>query len=96
MLRYIIKKITYALLTLFGVVTVIFMLFMGLNADPAKDMLGQNQNAVPVAAVKKKYFLDKPSFTQYRLYLNDVSTISFLSNTEKYYTYIPKEKNHTI
>jgi peptide/nickel transport system permease protein len=96
LLRYIIKKITYALLTLFGVVTVIFMLFMGLNADPAKDMLGQNQNAEQVAAVKKKYGLDKPLFTQYGLYLNDVSPISFHSNTEKDYTYLAKGKYQAI
>ena len=55
MLNYLINKIFYALLTLFGVVTVIFFLFTVLPGDPAKMMLGQNQTADQVEIVKKKY-----------------------------------------
>ncbi len=92
MIRYILQKIGYALLTLFGVVTVIFMLFMVLNADPAKDMLGQNQNAEQVAAVEKKYGLDKPLWDQYLLYINDLSPVSFHSTSKDDYTFLKKDK----
>ena len=51
--RYILQKIGYALLTLFGVVTVIFLLFTILPGDPASMMLGQNETAEQVAIVKK-------------------------------------------
>ena len=71
MIKYTFKKIGYATLTLFGVVSVIFMLFNMLPDDPAKMMLGQNQNSEQIAAVQKKYGLDKPIFTQYLLYIND-------------------------
>lgn len=96
MISYILQKIGYALLTLFGVVTVIFMLFMVLNADPAKDMLGQNQNAEQVAAVKKKYGLDKPLWDQYVLYVNDLSPISFHSTNPEDYTYLKERKYSAI
>lgn len=68
----------YALLTLFGVVTVIFLLFNVLPGDPAKMMLGQNQSAEQVEAVRQKYGFDKPKTTQYFYYLNDLLPTSFL------------------
>lgn len=92
MISYILQKIGYAILTLFGVVTVIFILFMVLNADPAKDMLGQNQNAEQVAAVEKKYGLDKPLWDQYLLYVNDLSPISFHSNNPEDYSFLEEGK----
>jgi len=57
---YILQKLGYALLTLFGVVTVIFLLFTILPGDPARMMLGQNENAEQIAIVKKKYGFDQP------------------------------------
>ncbi|MFT4942425.1 MAG: peptide/nickel transport system permease protein [Patiriisocius sp.] len=96
MIEYIFKKIGYAILTLFGVVTVIFMLFTMLPDDPAKMMLGQNQNQEQVAAVQKKYGLDKPVFTQYLLYLNDLSPISFHSEKALDYTFLAPKKYSAV
>ena len=73
MIGYLLQKIAYALLTLFGVVTVIFLLFNILPGDPARMMLGQNETAEQVAIVKKKYGFDKPVSQQYLYYLNDLS-----------------------
>ena len=39
------KKLGNILITLFGVVTVIFFLFNILPGDPAQMMLGQNENS---------------------------------------------------
>ena len=64
-------------------VTVIFFLFTVLPGDPAKMMLGQNQTADQVEAVKKKYGFDKPLGTQYLYYLNDLSPVSFHSTVLK-------------
>jgi len=55
-------------------------------------MLGQNQTAEQVQAVKQKYGFDKPLATQYLYYLNDLSLISFHSNTPTDYTYLSKNK----
>ncbi|WP_298515879.1 ABC transporter permease [uncultured Kordia sp.] len=90
--RYILHKIGYAFLTLFGVVTVIFFLFNILPGDPAKMMLGQNQTEEQVAVVKKKYGFDKPILTQYAYYLNDLLPISFHSTQEDDYTYLSDKK----
>ncbi|QYJ68075.1 ABC transporter permease [Flavobacterium litorale] len=92
MLKYFLQKIGYALLTLFGVVTVIFFLFTVLPGDPARMMLDQNENSEQLAIIKKKYGFDKPVSTQYLYYLNDLSPISFHSTTKGDYTYLLKGK----
>ncbi len=96
MTGYILQKLGYALLTLFGVVTVIFLLFTLLPGDPARMMLGQNESEEQLAIVKKKYGFDKPVSLQYLYYLNDLSPLSFHSNTEEDYTYLLEGKyNYT-
>jgi len=92
---YVIQKIGYALLTLFGVVTVIFFLFTILPGDPARMMLGQNETAEQVALVKKKYGFDKPVSVQYVRYLNDLSPISFHSQSPEDYTYLSEKYKAT-
>ncbi len=92
MVGYILQKLGYALLTLFGVVTVIFLLFTILPGDPARMMLGQNENAEQIAIVKKKYGFDQPLSIQYVQYLNDLSPLSFHSTNLEAYTYLSEEK----
>lgn len=92
MIRYTLQKAAYALLTLFGVVTVIFFLFTILPGDPARMMLGQNESPEQIEIVKKKYGFDKPLHTQYLYYLNDLSPLSFHSNTETDYTFLSEGK----
>ncbi|MBL4662681.1 MAG: ABC transporter permease, partial [Flavobacteriaceae bacterium] len=94
MIGYVLQKIGYAILTLFGVVTVIFLLFNILPGDPARMMLGQNENAEQLAIVKKKYGFDKPVSLQYAYYLNDLSPISFHSKTVEDYTFLSEDKYH--
>lgn len=55
-------------------------------------MLGQNQTAEQVAAVKKKYGFDKPITTQYLYYLNDLSPISFHAINPENYTSLKSNK----
>lgn len=59
-------------------------------------MLGQNQTAAQVEAVKKKYGFDKPISTQYFYYLNDLSPLSFHSATKGDYTYLEANKYKAI
>lgn len=87
MLRYTIKKMGYGVLTLFGVVTVIFYLFHFLPGDPARMMLGQNESAQQLALVKKKYGFDQPLGQQYFYYLNDLSPVSWHSKSDEDYTF---------
>lgn len=55
-------------------------------------MLGQNEDSEQLAIVKKKYGFDKSVGTQYLYYLNDLSPISFHSNTEDDYTFLRPQK----
>lgn len=92
MIRYLLHKTGYALLTLFGVVTVIFFLFNVLPGDPARMMLDQNENSEQLSLIRKKYGFDKPIVTQYMYYLNDLSPLSFHSTNPDDYTYLSDGK----
>ncbi|MCR8666256.1 ABC transporter permease [Aestuariibaculum sp. M13] len=96
MISYLLNKITYAFLTLFGVVTVIFFLFNVLPGDPAQMMLGQNEDSNQLAIVKQKYGFDKPVSTQYFYYLNDLSPLSFHSTNPEDYTYLQSDKYRAV
>ncbi len=98
MIKYIVKKILYGLLVLFGVITVIFFLFNVLPGDPATIMLGQRANKESVDAIHKDLGTDRPLIEQYAMYLNDLSPVSIHNhqNTNSHwylnptkYTWIP-------
>ena len=90
--NYIIQKIGYTLLTLWGVVTVVFFLFNVLPGDPAQMMLGQNENEEQLAIVRKKYGFDLSLSKQYLFYLNDLSPISIHSSKEGEVNFFSKKK----
>ena len=79
MLNYILKKIGYGVLVVFGVVTLVFFLFNILPGDPARMMLGQRADEQSVEMIHKDLGLDKPLSVQYLNYLNDLSPVSFHS-----------------
>ena len=68
MLGYILDKIFYSAITMFGVVTVIFFLFNVLPGDPAQMMLGQMR--IDQLNMVKKYGFDKSLSNQYFSILN--------------------------
>ena len=96
MIKYFLYKTGYALLTLFGVVTVIFFLFTVLPGDPARMMLDQNENSEQLALIKKKYGFDQPVSTQYLYYINDLLPVSFHSTIEGDYTYLAEGKYNAL
>jgi peptide/nickel transport system permease protein len=87
MIAFVLKKIGYALLTLYGVVTVVFLLFYLIPGDPAQMMMGQNEDPKQLAIVRAKYGFDEPLFTQYLYYLNDLSVVSLHSTNPLDFTY---------
>ena len=92
MISYFIKKLGYAILTLFGVVTVIFFLFNILPGDPASMMLDQKENPELLAKVRQKYGFDQPLHIQYAYYINDLSPISLHSQEADHYTNLSSGK----
>ena len=96
MINYISRKLRNAILTLFGVVTVIFFLFTVLPGDTAQMMLGQNESEEQIEAINEKYGFDLPLYQQYLLYLNDLSPISFHHENPKSITYLSDDKYNGV
>ncbi len=65
MLTYIIRKLFYSLLILFGVITVTFALMYVIPGDPARLMLGQRADVASIEAIRKQLGLDDPLYVQY-------------------------------
>ena len=76
-----ISRLIYSIAVLFGIVTVVFLLFNALPGDPAQLMLGQRASQEEVQMIRKDLGLDLPITTQYLVYLNDLSPIAYF-NTE--------------
>ncbi|WP_378186820.1 ABC transporter permease [Aquimarina sp. W85] len=86
------SKLGYALVTLLGVVTVIFILFTILPGDPAQMMMGQNETEGQLQTVRKKYGFDQPRSIQYLYYINDLSPLSFHSTKPEAFTHYDQDK----
>ena len=92
----ILNKIIYGLITLFGVVTVIFFILNKIPGDAAQMMQDQREDSEQLKAIKKKYGFDKSTTTQYLLYLNDLSPLSFHSANRDDFTYLKKNKYNAL
>jgi peptide/nickel transport system permease protein len=75
--NYILKKVFYSILVIYGVITIVFFLFHVLPGDPARMMLDKREDSKQLELIKAKYGFDKPLRLQYFYYLNDVSILSF-------------------
>lgn len=94
MAGFILKKLFYGILVLFGIIVIVFFLFNILPGDPARMMLGQRADVSSIEAINKDIGRDKPLSVQFFMYLNDISPISlhdfknkentFFLNPEKY------------
>jgi len=87
MISYLLKKLGYAVLTLYGVVTVVFLLFYLLPGDPAQMMMGQNESEEQLAALRAKYGFDQSLGSQYLYFLNDLSPLSIHSEVPEDFTF---------
>jgi peptide/nickel transport system permease protein len=92
MLKFILNKILYSVLVLFGVFTVIFFLFQIIPGDPVTVILGQHTNKESVEAVRKDLALDKPVMTRYAIFINNLSPISYHSTNENEIHYLDDKK----
>ena len=78
MLRFLLRRIRYSILVLWGVVTLVFFLFNVLPGDPARLTMGQRSDLASIEAVRKELNLDKPITTRYILFLNDLSPLGIV------------------
>lgn len=93
MARYILRKLIYGLLVLWGVVSLVFLIFSINPGDPARMLLGQRVDEESLAAVNRELGLDLPKSQQYLLYLNDISPVSIHeTQDEESHLYLDPEK----
>ncbi len=70
MLRYVLKRIGYAVLTLFFLITICFFMMRALPGDP---FIGdKTPSPTTMANMQAKYGLDKPPIVQYFIYIGNV------------------------
>lgn len=78
MIRYLLRRLAYGLLVIFGVVILVFILFNVLPADPARLTLGQRADLSSLENVRHELYLDKPLPVQFLLYVNDLSPLGVI------------------
>lgn len=72
LLRYLGARSLRALLTVLGVVTLVFLLVRAVPGDPVDAILGDQASAGDRLALRASLHLDAPLFAQYTLFLGDV------------------------
>ena len=81
-MNYLLKRLTYGIVVLFGVVMIIFALFNALP-DPARLTQGQRTDPESIELVRKELGLDKAWHEKLKMYLNDLSFVSLHDDTEE-------------
>lgn len=87
MLKFILRRLYQMFFILFGVVTLVFILF-SLLPSPEQLSLGQRSDIMSKEAVEKELGINQPVITRYFHFLNDLSPLSIHDknpeNQEKY------------
>lgn len=92
MIKFIIKKIAYGFLILFGVVTIVFFLQDASGGDPALLAGGNRATEDIIKNIEKDLGLDLPLFKRYALFLNDLSPLSFHNQVPESHIYLDTAK----
>jgi glutathione transport system permease protein len=66
---FLVRRLGFALVTLFAVLTIIFLIVRVLPGDPALVILGDQADAASVAALRTRLGLDRPLLAQYAEFL---------------------------
>ncbi|MFN8516245.1 MAG: ABC transporter permease [Thermomicrobiales bacterium] len=76
MAQYIIRRLLQAILVIFGVLTVVFII-LRLTGDPVRLMLGDNASEEAITALNQQLGLDRPLYIQYFTYMGNVARGDF-------------------
>lgn len=79
MKRYIGKRLLSGLLVVWGIVTLLFVIFNMLGS-PAEAMTDENTDEATRKSVEQAHHLDRSLFVQYLFYLNDLSPIGMVDH----------------
>lgn len=90
MFNYIISRLVYGFIVLFGATIVVFFIFNVLPGDPVALIAGLRTDVSTRENIRKELGLDQPKYIQLGQYLNDLSPLSIhddLKKNQKKYEY---------
>ena len=70
--RYLVARLLRAFLTVFGVVTLVFLLVHAIPGDPVQAILGEQASPEDRVALRRALHLDQPLYDQYVLFCGEV------------------------
>lgn len=92
-----IRRVLYSLLILWGVATLVFLLFNVLPGDASRLTLGQRSDLASIEATRRSLNLDRPLVVRYGLFLNDLSPLGSIPDSGRGGIRItPLEKGHHL
>ncbi len=77
MWRYLLRRIVGALVTILGVLTIVFLLLRLIPGDPARLVAGLTASPEEVEAVRQRLGMDEPLPIQYGIFLSDIARGDF-------------------
>jgi peptide/nickel transport system permease protein len=83
MARYLANRLFNGLLVLFGVVSLVFLIFNLKPGDPARMLADQRSSPEALAAIRQDLGLGLPLGTRYLLYLNDLSPLALMQRADR-------------
>ncbi len=83
MTKYIARRLVEILITLFIIITLIFILFRAMPGDPASLVLSPRMTPEIKQIIRERFGLDKPLYVQYLIYLKNLAHGEF--GTSFYY-----------
>lgn len=83
MIRFLAGKLLYSLFTLWSVCTIVFFLFSASFPSPEEMLITDRTDQATVEAIRKELGLDKSLAGQYVRFINDLSPVSWYSQSEK-------------
>ena len=69
---YVVRRITLAVLVLFGVATITFLMVRIVPSDPAAVYVGSNARPEQIAQARRDLGLNKPLYVQYGIYMKNL------------------------
>lgn len=77
MIRFILRRLLFAIPSLLGLLVLTFLLIRVVPADPAAALAGENATAEQVAQIRRQYGLDQPLQLQFVTYIGQVARLDF-------------------
>lgn len=74
MKRYFVQRLLLLLPTLFGALTLVFVMIHLIPGDPVEVMLGETATSADKQELRRNLGLDQPLLTQYRIFLTNLAT----------------------